>query len=96
MKKMLCIVSLAFGLAVLPGMYTHADAQTKKTTKNAIIGGTTGVVTGALISKDGHRAKGAIIGGVVGTGAGYLWGKHRQKKTGRRYSESYYRKHRRY
>ena len=84
MKKMLCIISFAFGLAVLPGAYTPAEAQMKKTTKNAVIGGTTGAITGAIISKDHHRAKGAVIGGVIGGGAGYLWGRHRQKKTGRK------------
>lgn len=82
MKKMLYLVSMCFGLAILPGIYTHADAQSSRK-KDAIIGTVIGGGTGALISHDHHRAKGALIGGVIGGGTGYLIGRHKDKKYGR-------------
>lgn len=83
MKKMLYAVGICFGLALLPGIYTQADAQSSSRKKGAIIGTVIGGGTGALLSRDHHRAKNAIIGGVIGGGTGYLYGRHRDKKHGR-------------
>lgn len=46
--------------------------------KGAVIGGASGAVLGAIVSK--NKAKGAIIGGVVGAAGGYLFGKSKDKK----------------
>jgi hypothetical protein len=47
--------------------------------KGAVIGGASGAVLGAVISKK-NRALGAVIGGVAGAGAGYGIGRHLDKK----------------
>jgi uncharacterized membrane protein len=83
MKKMIFVLSLAFGLTAVSAGFNEVQAQTKTKTvtshkkKNALIGAGVGAATGAVVSK--KRAKGAVIGGAVGAGAGYLWGKHRDK-----------------
>jgi hypothetical protein len=87
MKKLLVIVTMAFGLTVFSAPLMETQAQTTVTKKKtgwshrkkyAVIGGAAGAVTGAAVSK--HRVKGAVIGGAVGAGAGYLLGRHRDKK----------------
>lgn len=88
MKKLLLILTLAFGFTIIGGSFNNASAQTttKKVTKKgwshkkkyAVIGAGAGAATGALVSK--HRVKGAVIGGAVGAGAGYLLGRHKDKK----------------
>ena len=87
MKKMIHVLGLAIGLAIVPGVFNTTQAQTKyknkplmgRTKKSTLIGAGAGAVTGALIT---HKASGALIGGAVGGGAGYLYGKHRTKKYG--------------
>jgi hypothetical protein len=53
-----------------------------KAAKGAAIGGGSGAVLGAIISKN-NKAKGAIIGGVLGAGGGYVLGRVLDKKDGR-------------
>lgn len=85
MKKIICggIMALMFTIAAndlnAQTVTTHSRAR-----KNTAIGAGAGAVTGALISKHGHKGKGAIIGGVVGGAAGYAWGKHKDHKKGRK------------
>lgn len=83
MKKIMMVLSLAFGLTVMSASLNDAAAQSKMSPKkkNTIIGAGAGAATGAIISK--KKGKGALIGGAVGAGAGYLWGKHRAKKKAR-------------
>jgi uncharacterized membrane protein YsdA (DUF1294 family) len=85
MKKIMCVVSLAFGLTVLSAGVNEAGAQTTKTKtvssrkgKYALVGAGAGAATGAVVSK--KKGKGAIIGGAAGAGAGYLLGRHKDKK----------------
>src|SRR5437868_12448407 len=88
MKKIILIVSIAFGLTILSAPFVQMQAQTKTVTKTkkgwshrkkyAVIGGATGAVVGAVASK--HHVKGAVIGGALGAGAGYIIGRHRDKK----------------
>jgi hypothetical protein len=84
MKKILFVLTLAFGLTIVSTGFNETQAQTKTKTvtshkkKSALIGAGVGAATGAVVSK--KRAKGAVIGGAVGAGAGYLYGKHRDKK----------------
>ncbi|MEO7311947.1 MAG: YMGG-like glycine zipper-containing protein [Chitinophagaceae bacterium] len=48
--------------------------------KGAVIGGGTGAVLGAVISK--NKVKGGIIGGLLGAGVGYVIGNAKDKKNG--------------
>jgi hypothetical protein len=54
-----------------------------KAAKGAVIGGGSGAVLGAIVSK--NKVKGAIIGGVLGAGGGYAIGRGKDKKDGRYY-----------
>ena len=75
MKKIMCILGLAFALTAVSA---DAQAQTKShKKKDAVIGGVAGAATGAVVSK--KRGKGAIIGGALGAGAGYVVGRHKDK-----------------
>jgi len=56
-----------------------AKKKWSKAAKGAVIGGATGAVAGAVISKN-NRAAGAVVGGVVGAGVGYGIGKSKDKK----------------
>ena len=88
MKKMMYRLALVGCLAIFSGVDTPVQAQqVKKTTKSrkgkytavgAGVGAATGIATGKNDSKSG------VIGGVVGAGAGYMYGKHRDKKKGRK------------
>jgi YMGG-like Gly-zipper len=49
--------------------------------KGTAIGGGTGAVLGAVVSK--NKGKGAVIGGIIGAGAGYVIGRSKDKKSGR-------------
>lgn len=49
-----------------------------KATQGAVIGGVTGAVGGAILSK--KKGLGAVIGGVVGAAGGYIIGKGMDKK----------------
>jgi hypothetical protein len=82
MKKFICGAGLV--LALLLAGTDEASAQTTKSRarKNVAIGAGAGAVTGAVVSK--KRGKGAVIGGVAGAAGGYLWGKHQDKKKGRK------------
>lgn len=62
------------------------QTQTKKkgwskAAKGAVIGGATGAVAGAIISK--KKGTGALVGGLLGAGAGYVIGRSKDKKDGR-------------
>lgn len=91
MKKIIMILTLAFGLSVVGGEYVspvkaqQAKVKTKKPwskrKKNAVIGGASGAVVGAAVSH--KKGKGAVIGGAVGAAGGYLYGRHKDKKAGR-------------
>ncbi len=83
MKKILFVITLLFVFTFVLNMDTNA--QTKKPKKHwshrkkdAVIAGTAGAATGAIVSK--HPVKGAVIGGAVGAGAGYVVGKKKDKK----------------
>lgn len=83
MKKFFYLLVIIFTLTIFYS--TGVDAQAKKTKKHwshrkkdAVIGGTAGAATGAIVSK--HHVKGAVIGGAVGAGAGYIVGKKKDKK----------------
>ncbi len=88
MKKILLIVTMAFGLTMVSGAFVETQAQTKTVVKHkkgwshrkkyAVIGAGAGAVTGAVVSE--HHAKGAVIGGIVGGAGGYLLGRHKDKK----------------
>lgn len=83
MKKYLIALSMTAAIS-----FTGSDLMAQTTTKsragkNAVIGAAAGAATGAIVSKN-HRAKGAVIGGAVGAAGGYAWGKHRDKKKGRK------------
>jgi hypothetical protein len=65
---------------------TTTSATTKKKgwssrAKGAVIGGATGAVGGAIISK--KKGKGAIIGGLAGAAGGYIIGNEKDKKKNR-------------
>jgi hypothetical protein len=71
------------------GTYSHSTASIparkkgwSKAAKGAVIGGGSGAVLGAIISKN-NKAKGAVIGGVLGAGGGYVLGRVLDKKDGR-------------
>jgi uncharacterized protein YcfJ len=92
MKKLIMIVTFAFGLTAVGGNYispvkaqTVTKVKTKKPwskrKKNAVIGGASGAVVGAAVSH--KKGKGAVIGGAVGAAGGYLYGRHKDKKAGR-------------
>lgn len=49
-----------------------------KATQGAVIGGVTGAVGGAIISK--KKGVGAVVGGIVGAAGGYIIGKKMDKK----------------
>jgi len=53
-----------------------------KAAKGTAIGGASGAVLGAIISKD-KKGLGAVIGGVVGADGGYVLGRAQDKKDGR-------------
>lgn len=84
MKKIICVLWMAFTLFILSLTVSPLYAQTKKPwskkAKGAVIGAGAGAATGAIISH--KKGKGALIGGAVGAAGGYLYGKHRAKKTG--------------
>lgn len=46
--------------------------------KGAVIGGGSGAILGAMISK--KHGKGAVIGGILGAGTGYIFGREKDKK----------------
>lgn len=52
-----------------------------KAAKGTAIGGASGAVIGAVLSK--NKAKGAVIGGIVGAAGGYIFGRSKDKKDGR-------------
>src|SRR5258705_9644484 len=88
MKKLILIISIAFGLTMFTAPFVQLQAQTRTVTKSkkgwshrkkyAVIGGAAGAVTGAAVSH--HHVRGALIGGALGAGAGYIIGRHRDKK----------------
>ena len=49
-------------------------------TKDAVIGGASGAVLGAIISR--KKVTGAVIGGVVGAAGGYIFGRKKDKSNG--------------
>ena len=83
MKKI--ILGFLFITAVC---FSSLDISAQTVTKsragrNAAIGAGAGAVTGAVVSRN-HKGKGAVIGAAVGASGGYAWGKHQDKKKGRR------------
>ena len=63
------------------GQTTTQKKGWSKAAKGAVIGGASGAVVGAIVSK--KKGKGAIIGGVVGAAGGYILGRSKDKKDGR-------------
>jgi uncharacterized membrane protein len=85
MKKVFFIAGIMFSLSTIS---ISVQAQTTTTTKsrvgrNVAIGAGAGAVTGAVVSKK-HPVQGAAIGAAAGAGVGYAYGRHRNKKKGRR------------
>ena len=89
MKRILLILTMAFGLTMVSGAFVEAKSQTTTTVvkhkkgwsyrkKYAVIGAGAGAVTGALVSK--NHAAGAVVGGVVGGAGGYLLGRHKDRR----------------
>jgi len=83
MKRILTALSFATIINFTPIDLMAQTTTKSRTGKNALIGAGAGAVTGAVVSKK-HRAKGAVIGGAIGAAGGYAWGKHKDKKKGRR------------
>ena len=90
MKKFIYLLTILFALTFL--LNYNVSAQSKKPKKqwshrkkDAVIGGSAGAVTGAVVSK--HHVKGAVIGSAVGAGAGYIVGKKKDKKIAKKKSE---------
>lgn len=84
MKKTFYLFSIILVLFFLLNNSGYAQTKTPKKhwshkKKDAVIGGTAGAATGAIISK--HHVKGAVIGGAAGAGAGYIIGNKKDKKT---------------
>jgi hypothetical protein len=82
MKQVFYLLSIIFILTFFTSTSVNAQPRKHKKhwshrKKDAVIGGSAGAVTGALVSH--HHAKGAVIGGAVGAGAGYLVGKKKDK-----------------
>ena len=82
MKKIVLSIVMLVAMSI---MAMQADAQT--TTKSmarrdVLIGAGAGAVTGAAVSN--RKGKGALIGGAAGAVGGYAYGKHQDKKKGRR------------
>jgi hypothetical protein len=68
---------------VVTGSSTPAEIPSKqggwsKAAKDGAIGGASGAVIGAVISK--NKGAGAVIGGIVGAAGGYIFGKNQDKK----------------
>jgi hypothetical protein len=88
MKKMMFRLAIVGSLLLGAGIDEPLHAQKyKKTTKSrkgkyTAIGAGAGAATGVIAGK--NDSKSAVIGGVVGAGAGYLYGKHKDKKKGRK------------
>ena len=81
MKKILIAVLLMIAI-IFNSMEGMAQTTKSRAGKNALIGAAAGAATGALVSK--KKGKGALIGGAIGAVGGYAWGKHRDKKRGRK------------
>lgn len=85
---------MAGALTMGSGALVTASAQTdtketskakkgwSKKGKYSVIGVAAGAATGVAVSK--NNSKGAVIGGVIGAGSGYLYGRHKDKKSGHR------------
>lgn len=82
MKKLFYALAFLFAFTFLFKIDTNAQAKKKKhwshRKKDAVIAGSAGAATGAIVSK--HPVKGAVIGGAVGAGAGYVVGSKKDKK----------------
>lgn len=93
MKKMMYAITIMCGLtfagsvmnevnAQVPGAYHGKKKGWSKKAKYSAIGAGAGAVTGVAVSK--NNSKGAVIGGAVGAGSGYLYGRHKDRKAGRK------------
>lgn len=60
---------------------TPRDKGWSDAAKGTAIGGGSGAILGAVVSKD--KVKGSIIGAVIGAGAGYVIGRNNDRKSGR-------------
>jgi len=89
MKKIFLVITIAFGLTMVSGVFTEINAQKRTVVvehkkgwshrkKYGVIGAGAGAVTGAAISH--HHVRGALIGGAVGGASGYVLGRHRDRK----------------
>lgn len=84
MKKIICALGLVVAFTIANPSDVHAQTTKVKSRsgKNAAIGAGVGAVTGAAVSR--KKGKGAIIGGAAGATAGYIWGKHKDRKKGKK------------
>ena len=83
MKKFLIAMSMITAIGFTSFSVVAQTTTKSRAGKNAVIGAAAGAVTGAVVSKN-NKGKGAVIGGVAGAAGGYAWGKHQDKKKGRR------------
>ena len=82
MKKIVLSIVMLVAMGI---MAMQADAQTttkSRARRDVLIGAGAGAVTGAAVSN--RKGKGALIGGAAGAVGGYAYGKHQDKKKGRR------------
>jgi osmotically inducible lipoprotein OsmB len=79
MKKIMYILTVAFGLSIASVQAQEVKEKHKKAmshkAKDALIGGGAGAIAGGVVG----GGKGAVIGGVAGAGAGYAIGAHHDK-----------------
>jgi uncharacterized membrane protein len=89
MKRLMYRLAIVGCLTIFTSSVVPLQAQEvkKKTTKSrkgkyAAIGAGVGAGTGVAAGK--NDSKSGMIGGAVGAGVGYMYGKHRDKKKGRK------------
>ncbi len=78
--------SRSYGYSSSNGTYASTPVPARrrgwsKAAKGAVIGGASGAVVGAVVSK--KKGKGAIIGGALGALGGYVIGRGQDKRDGR-------------
>ena len=88
MKKLGYLLGLSLMFTIFTAQ--SSQAQMKKGTKDALIGGVGGAAVGAAVSHD--KSKGAIIGGVAGAGTGYLIGHGKDKRAAAASRTTYHRR----
>ncbi len=71
-----------YGYASAPAEVPVRKKGWSKAAKGAVIGGGSGAILGAVLSKN-NKGKGAVIGGIIGAAGGYAIGRGADKRDGR-------------